>query len=95
MTDLKRREGGRPWKKWGPYLSERQWGLCGRTIAKGAIAWNYFTHDHERFRAHRCGEEGLAGISDDRQRLCFALAVWNGKDPVLKGAAVWADQQRE
>jgi hypothetical protein len=73
-----------PWKKWGPYLSERQWGTVREDYSEGGDAWNYFTHDQARSRAYRWGEDGLAGISDERQRLCFALALWNGKDPILK-----------
>ena len=72
------------WKKWGPYLSERQWGTVREDYSENGDAWNFFTHDHARSRAYRWGEDGLAGISDDRQRLCFALALWNGKDPILK-----------
>jgi len=72
------------WKKWGPYLSERQWGTVREDYSEGGDAWNYFTHDQARSRAYRWGEDGLAGISDDRQRLCFALALWNGKDTILK-----------
>lgn len=78
------REQGIPWKKWGPYLSERQWGTVREDYSEGGDAWNYFTHDQARSRAYRWGEDGLAGISDDQQRLCFALALWNGKDPILK-----------
>jgi hypothetical protein len=73
-----------PWKKWGPYLSERQWGTVREDYSEGGDAWNYVTHDQARARAYRWGEDGLAGISDDKQRLCFALALWNGKDPILK-----------
>jgi len=73
-----------PWKKWGPYLSERQWGTVREDYSQSGDAWNYFTHDQARSRAYRWGEDGLAGISDDRQSLCFALALWNGKDPILK-----------
>ncbi|HEY2840357.1 MAG TPA: glucosidase [Pirellulales bacterium] len=73
-----------PWKKWGPYLSERQWGTVREDYSQSGDAWNYFTHDQSRSRAYRWGEDGLAGISDDHQRLCFALALWNGKDPILK-----------
>ena len=72
------------WKKWGPYLSERQWGTVREDYSENGDAWNYFTHDQARSRAYRWGEDGLAGISDDKQRLCFALALWNGKDPILK-----------
>ena len=73
-----------PWKKWGPYLSERQWGTVREDYSEGGDAWNYFTHDQARSRAYRWGEDGLAGISDDRQSLCFSLALWNGNDPILK-----------
>jgi hypothetical protein len=72
------------WKKWGPYLSERQWGTVREDYSDDGDAWNYFSHDQARSRAYRWGEDGLAGISDDRQRLCFALALWNGRDPILK-----------
>ena len=78
------REEGVPWRKWGPYLSERQWGTVREDYSEGGDAWNFFTHDHARSRAYRWGEDGLAGISDDKQHLCFALALWNGKDPILK-----------
>ena len=78
------RRHGRPWKRWGPYLSERQWGTVREDYSEEGDAWNHFTHDQARSRAYRWGEDGLAGISDDRQRLCFALALWNGKDPILK-----------
>ncbi len=73
-----------PWKKWGPYLSERQWGTVREDYSENGDAWNFFTHDHARSRAYRWGEDGLGGISDDKQRLCFALGLWNGKDPILK-----------
>ncbi len=73
-----------PWKKWGPYLSERQWGTVREDYSENGDAWNFFTHDHARSRAYRWGEDGLGGISDDKQRLCFALALWNSKDPILK-----------
>jgi hypothetical protein len=72
------------WKKWGPYLSERQWGTVREDYSENGDAWNFFTHDHARSRAYRWGEDGLAGISDEKQRLCFALTLWNGKDPILK-----------
>src|SRR5262245_16849525 len=78
------RQPGRPWKKWGPYLSERQWGTVREDYSEAGNAWDYFSHDQARSRAYRWGEDGLAGISDDQQRLCFALALWNGKDPILK-----------
>jgi hypothetical protein len=73
-----------PWRKWGPYLSERQWGTVREDYSKDGNAWDYFSHDQARSRAYRWGEDGLAGISDDQQNLCFALALWNGKDPILK-----------
>jgi hypothetical protein len=73
-----------PWKKWGPYLSERQWGTVREDYSRDGNAWNYFSHDHSRSRAYRWGEDGIAGLSDDKQRLCFALALWNGRDPILK-----------
>ncbi len=78
------RENGIPWKKWGPYLSERQWGTVREDYSENGDAWNFFTHDHARSRAYRWGEDGIAGISDDKQHLCFALALWNGRDPILK-----------
>ena len=68
----------------GPYLSERQWGTVREDYSEGGDAWDYFPHDQARSRAYRWGEDGIAGISDDRQRLCFALALWNGADPILK-----------
>ena len=74
----------RAWRTWGPYLSERQWGTVREDYSASGDAWNYFPHDHARSRAYRWGEDGLAGISDDQQRLCFALALWNGKDPIVK-----------
>ncbi len=78
------REQKVPWKKWGPYLSERQWGTVREDYSENGDAWNFFTHDQARSRAYRWGEDGIAGISDEKQRLCFALALWNGKDPILK-----------
>jgi hypothetical protein len=78
------RDARAPWRKWGPYLSERQWGTVREDYSQSGDAWNHFTHDHARSRAYRWGEDGLAGISDDQQRLCFAVAFWNGKDPILK-----------
>ena len=73
-----------PWCKWGPYLSERQWGTVREDYSDSGNAWDYFSHDQARSRAYRWGEDGIAGISDDKQILCFALALWNGKDPILK-----------
>ncbi|HEX2928976.1 MAG TPA: glucosidase, partial [Candidatus Binatia bacterium] len=78
------RETGAPWKKWGPYLSERQWGTVREDYSENGNAWDYFSHDQARSRAYRWGEDGLAGISDDQQFLCFAVALWNGKDPIIK-----------
>src|SRR3954452_5121597 len=75
---------GTPWLRWGPYLSERQWGTVREDYSQTGNAWNYFPHDQARSRAYRWGEDGLAGISDDKQTLCFALALWNGQDPILK-----------
>src|SRR2546427_2611852 len=72
------------WKRWGPYLSERQWGTVREDYSPQGTAWDYFRHDHARSRAYRWGEDGLLGISDNHQRLCFALALWNEKDPILK-----------
>jgi hypothetical protein len=72
------------WKKWGPYLSERQWGTVREDYSENGDAWNYFPHDHARSRVYKWGEDGIAGISDDKQQMCFALALWNGKDPILK-----------
>ena len=78
------REKQIPWKKWGPYLSERQWGTVREDYSKDGNAWDYFSHDQARSRAYRWGEDGLAGYCDDKQQLCFALALWNGRDPILK-----------
>jgi hypothetical protein len=73
-----------PWRMWGPYLSERQWGTVREDYSENGDAWNYFTHDQARSRAYRWGEDGLGGICDDHQILCFALALWNGNDPIIK-----------
>ena len=78
------RTGAVAWKAWGPYLSERQWGTVREDYSQNGDAWNYFTHDQARSRAYRWGEDGIAGISDDRQQLCLALALWNGADAILK-----------
>ena len=72
------------WRAWGPYLSERQWGTVREDYSESGTAWDYFPHDQARSRAYRWGEDGLLGISDEKQRLCFALALWNGVDPILK-----------
>src|SRR5215470_7042074 len=89
MTEERRRleearQPATPWKKWGPYLSERQWGTVREDYSNTGNAWDYFSHDQSRSRAYRWGEDGLAGISDDQQILCFGLALWNGADPIIK-----------
>jgi hypothetical protein len=78
------RRGQQPWRRWGPYLSERQWGTVREDYSADGSAWAYFPHEHARSRAYRWGEDGLAGLCDDEQRLCLALALWNGADPILK-----------
>jgi hypothetical protein len=78
------RGGKAAWRKWGPYLSERQWGTVREDYSRDGNAWSYFSHDQSRSRAYRWGEDGLAGVSDDQQFLCFALALWNGRDPIVK-----------
>ena len=81
---LDARDHSTPWRRWGPYLSERQWGTVREDYGGDGNSWAYFTHDQARSRAYRWGEDGIAGISDDSQHLCFALALWNGTDPILK-----------
>src|SRR5438477_8875367 len=76
--------GRAPWRRWGPYLAERAWGTVREDYSATGEAWDSFPHDHARSRAYRWNEDGLAGICDDRQLLCFALAFWNGRDPILK-----------
>ena len=76
--------GAAEWRLWGPYLSERQWGTVREDYSENGAAWDYFSHDHARSRAYRWGEDGIAGICDEEQRLCVALALWNGRDPILK-----------
>ena len=78
------RLGQKSWRRWGPYLSERQWGTVREDYSANGTAWDYFTHDMARSRAYRWGEDGIAGICDDQQRLCLALGMWNGRDPILK-----------
>jgi hypothetical protein len=78
------RERKAHWRRWGPYLSERQWGTVREDYSPYGTAWDYLPHDHARSRAYRWGEDGLLGICDNHQRLCFALALWNGRDPILK-----------
>lgn len=84
MNAEQRRLKNNSWKKWGPYLSERQWGTVREDYSEHGNAWDYFPHDHARSRVYRWGEDGIAGISDDMQRMCFAVTMWNGKDPILK-----------
>ncbi|HEY0377352.1 MAG TPA: hypothetical protein VGC87_10370, partial [Pyrinomonadaceae bacterium] len=72
------------WKRWGPYLSERAWGTVREDYSADGSAWDYFPHDHARSRAYRWNEDGLAGICDRHQYICFSLALWNGRDPILK-----------
>src|SRR5688500_7597134 len=78
------RENFQPWGQWGPYLSERQCGTVREHYSPDGAAWHSSPHDHARSRAYRWGEDGLAGISDDQQLLCFSVALWNGRDPILK-----------
>src|SRR5689334_21633307 len=80
-ADARRAEN---WMRWGPYLSERQWGTVREDYSEYGNCWDYFSHDHARSRAYRWGEDGLLGITDRECRLCFALALWNGRDPILK-----------
>src|SRR5450432_3780363 len=75
---------GKNWKRWGPYLSERQWATVREDYSSDGNCWDYFPHDHARSRAYRWGEDGLLGITDRECRLCFAVALWNGRDPILK-----------
>ena len=81
---VERNSGRRNWKLWGPYLAERQWGTVREDYSADGAVWEYFPHDHARSRAYRWGEDGIAGISDDESRLCLSLALWNGRDPILK-----------
>src|SRR3974377_1053522 len=88
MKEAERLEEGNSgrahWRRWGPYLSERQWGTVREDYSPDGSAWNYFSHDQAPSRAYHWGEDGLGGICDDKQRLCFALALWNERDPILK-----------
>src|SRR5689334_25104621 len=77
-------EKSRPWYLWGPYLAERQWSTVREDYSPDGSAWEFFPHEHARSRTYRWGEDGLLGISDDQGRLCFALALWNEADPILK-----------
>jgi hypothetical protein len=78
------RQGVKAWRRWGPYLSERQWGTVREDYSPGGTAWDYFTHDQARSRAYRWGEDGIGSFCDDRQLLCVSVALWNGRDPILK-----------
>ena len=80
-------EGRAKWYRWGPYLAERQWGTVREDYSADGTAWDSFPHDHARSRAYRWGEDGLLGISDEQARLCFAMALWNEHDPILKERA--------
>src|SRR2546427_5156037 len=82
LEDL--RQGKVQWKRWGPFLSERQWGTVREDYSAKGTAWEYFSHDHARSRAYRWGEDGIGGICDSHQRVCFAPAFWNRRDSVLK-----------
>src|SRR5260221_6726477 len=78
------RQGRAAWRRWGPYLSERQWGTVREDYSPHGDAWDYLPHDHARSRAYRWGEDGLAGLCDVEQRICLSLGLWNGRDPILK-----------
>lgn len=82
QTRLVETRNGKPWKQWGSYLSERQWGTVREDYSPTGEAWDHFSHDQSRSRAYRWGEDGIADISDDHQLLCFAIALWNGRDPI-------------
>ena len=82
LRDARERTGH--WRRWGPYLADRQWGTVREDYSPHGDAWGFFPHDHARSRAYRWGEDGILGISDNHQRLCFALALWNERDPILK-----------
>src|SRR3954454_10004232 len=81
---LREARAGVPWRLWGPYLSERQWGTVREDYSDNGDAWSYFSHDQARSRAYKWGEDGIAGFCDHHQRLCFSVALWNGVDPILK-----------
>src|SRR6187401_691463 len=82
------------WKRWGPYLSERAWGTVREDYSPYGSAWDYFPHDHARSRAYRWNEDGIAGISDRHQKICFAVALWNRSRSDFERAPVWLDGQR-
>ena len=81
---LENHSGKGNWRRWGPYLSERAWGTVRKDYSAEGDAWNYFPHDHARSRAYGWNQDGLGGVTDDKQDLCLAVALWNGKDPILK-----------
>ena len=81
---LEAARGGVPWRRWGPYISERQWGTVREDYSDNGDAWSYVSHDQARSRAYKWGEDAIAGLCDDHQHLCFGLALWNGRDPILK-----------
>jgi hypothetical protein len=83
-AEEKRLKDAKSWKRWGPYLSERAWGTVREDYSPNGAAWDFFPHDHARSRAYRWNEDGIAGICDENQTICFALALWNGRDPILK-----------
>ncbi len=91
---LSRSNNNKNWKKWGPYLSDRQWGTVREDYSPNGNAWNYVNHDLARSYAYRWGEEGIGGFCDSDQILCLAPAFWNGKDSILKRKAFWIDQWR-
>ena len=91
LAEANAAQGGTPWKRWGPYLAERAWGTVREDYSADGDAWRYFPFDHARSRAYRWSEDGLCGLSDDHQFLCFALAFWNGVDPILKERAFGLD----
>ncbi len=82
------------WKRWGPYLSERAWGTVREDYSPGGTAWEYLPHDHARSQAYRWNEDGMAGICDRHQKICFAVALWNGRDPDPQGAPLRPHRQR-
>jgi len=85
MTEESKRLGSQEnWKKWGPYVSERQWGTVREDYSASGMAWESLTHDQARSKAYRWGEDGIGGICDDDQRICFSWAFWNRKDPIIK-----------
>jgi len=81
---LEEARGGVSWRRWGPYVTERQWGTVREDYSDHGDAWSYFSHDQARSRAYKWGEDGIAGLCDDHQLLCFGIALWNGRDPILK-----------